>query len=126
MCGCHWFVHVLLGLVFGCTSFVARLPKQRECVRVLQCSAQMLMFLRAFAKLPQATGNYIIQGGSNMTGTNCDLFTHKSSRTYLNHLVSVFTHGTTRAPTGRIVVTCCLITFRKSLERIQALLKPDK
>jgi hypothetical protein len=28
-----------------------------------------------------------IQGGSNMTGTNCDLFTHKSSRSYLNHLV---------------------------------------
>jgi hypothetical protein len=26
----------------------------------------------------------IIQGGSNMTGTNCDLFTHKSSRSYLN------------------------------------------
>jgi hypothetical protein len=22
-----------------------------------------------------------------MTGTNCDLFTHKSSRSYLNHLV---------------------------------------
>ena len=30
-----------------------------------------------------------IQGGSNMTGTNCDLFTHKSSRSYLNHLVCV-------------------------------------
>ena len=30
---------------------------------------------------------YIVQGGSNMTGTNCDLFTHKSSRSYLNHLV---------------------------------------
>ena len=30
-------------------------------------------------------GRYI-QGGSNMTGTNCDLFTHKSSRSYLNHL----------------------------------------
>ena len=29
----------------------------------------------------------IIQGGLNMTGTNCDLFTHKSSRSYLNHLV---------------------------------------
>jgi hypothetical protein len=28
-----------------------------------------------------------IQGGSNMTGTNCDLFTHKSSRSYLNHLL---------------------------------------
>ena len=33
-----------------------------------------------------------------MTGTNCDLFTHKSSRSYLNHLVlwasSVFVHKT--------------------------------
>jgi hypothetical protein len=27
-----------------------------------------------------------VQGGSNMTGTNCDLFTHKSSWSYLNHL----------------------------------------
>jgi hypothetical protein len=30
-----------------------------------------------------------VKGGSNMTGTNCDLFTHKSSRSYLNHLVYV-------------------------------------
>ena len=30
-----------------------------------------------------------IKGGSNMTGTNCDLFTHKSSRSYLNHLVII-------------------------------------
>jgi hypothetical protein len=29
----------------------------------------------------------VVQGGSNMTGTNCDLFTHKSSRSYLTHLV---------------------------------------
>ena len=29
----------------------------------------------------------IIQGGSNMTGTNCALFTHNQSRSYLNHLV---------------------------------------
>jgi hypothetical protein len=28
-----------------------------------------------------------IQGGSDMTGTNCDLFTHNQSRSYLNHLV---------------------------------------
>jgi hypothetical protein len=28
-----------------------------------------------------------IQGGSNLTGTNCDLFTHNQSRSYLNHLV---------------------------------------
>jgi hypothetical protein len=25
-----------------------------------------------------------------MTGTNCDLFTHKSSRSYLNHLVHTY------------------------------------
>ena len=36
---------------------------------------------------PWANTNSVIQGGSNMTGTNCDLFTHKSSRSYLNHLV---------------------------------------
>jgi hypothetical protein len=30
---------------------------------------------------------YCDQGGSNMTGTNCDLFTHKSFRSYLNHLI---------------------------------------
>ena len=30
---------------------------------------------------------YLVQGGSNMTGTNCDLFTHNQSRSYLNHLV---------------------------------------
>jgi hypothetical protein len=27
-----------------------------------------------------------VQGGSDMTGTNCDLFTHNQSRSYLNHL----------------------------------------
>jgi hypothetical protein len=29
----------------------------------------------------------MLQGSTNMTGTNCDLFTHKSSRSYLNHVV---------------------------------------
>jgi hypothetical protein len=29
-----------------------------------------------------------------MTGTNCDLFTHKSSRSYLNHLVAAKNHST--------------------------------
>ena len=28
-----------------------------------------------------------VKGGLNMAGTNCDLFTHKMSRSYLNHLV---------------------------------------
>jgi hypothetical protein len=34
----------------------------------------------------------ILQVGSNMTGTNCDLFTHKSSRSYLSHLVYYILH----------------------------------
>ena len=37
--------------------------------------------------------SFIIQGGSNMSGTNCDLFRHKSSRSYLNHLVLPTAHA---------------------------------
>jgi len=33
------------------------------------------------------TTNVVIQGGSNMTGTDVARFTHKQSRSYLNHLV---------------------------------------
>jgi hypothetical protein len=33
-----------------------------------------------------------------MTGTNCDLFTHKSSRSYLNHLVYVYEYYRLRTP----------------------------
>jgi hypothetical protein len=40
-----------------------------------------------------ATQECIIQGGSNMTGTNCDLFTHNQSRSYLNHLALTVFHG---------------------------------
>ena len=32
-------------------------------------------------------GHAIVQGGSNMTGRNCDLFTHNQFRSHLNHLV---------------------------------------
>jgi hypothetical protein len=44
-----------------------------------------------------------VQGGSNMTGTNCDLFTHKQSRSYLNHLVLLrnFVHGTEKKKINR-------------------------
>ena len=38
-----------------------------------------------------------------MTGTNCDLFTHKSSRSYLNHLVFLLPSACNNsAPTARI------------------------
>jgi hypothetical protein len=44
-----------------------------------------------------------IQGGSNMTGKNCDLFTHNQSRSYLNHLVlSVFIQHTTNTQAGSL------------------------
>jgi hypothetical protein len=36
-----------------------------------------------------------------MTGTNCDLFTHNQSRSYLNHLVITFyfcTYGNVKMP----------------------------
>jgi hypothetical protein len=46
--------------------------------------------------------NAYVQGGSNMTGTNCDLFTHKQSRSYLNHLVvNPSPHATASKPKVR-------------------------
>jgi hypothetical protein len=48
----------------------------------------------------------IIQGGSNMTGTNCDLFTHNQSRSYLNHLVLSLT---------TLVLSACIQLPKKEL-----------
>jgi hypothetical protein len=42
-----------------------------------------------------------------MTGTNCDLFTHKSSRSYLNHLVYIIFR--TNRCTNDVTVTQVLI-----------------
>jgi hypothetical protein len=41
-----------------------------------------------------------------MTGTNCDLFTHKQSRSYLNHLVHI-----THSQTFKEIHTCLKINF---------------
>jgi hypothetical protein len=51
-----------------------------RCFHVTSCLA---------SKVAQKCNGIInkIQGGSYMTGTNCDLFTHNQSRSYLNHLV---------------------------------------
>jgi hypothetical protein len=35
-----------------------------------------------------------VQGGSNMTGTNCDLFAYNQYRSYLNHLVRGLRYST--------------------------------
>jgi hypothetical protein len=35
-----------------------------------------------------------VQRGSNITGTNCDLFTHNQSLSYLNHLVLYYWYRT--------------------------------
>jgi hypothetical protein len=45
------------------------------------------IFLRREVRLSSFLYFALLQGGSNIIGTNCDLFTHKSSRSYLNHLV---------------------------------------
>jgi hypothetical protein len=52
----------------------------------------------------------VLQGGSNMTGTNCDLFTYNQSRSYLNHLVYVFR---VRNPVSmhNIVLVCAEVQF---------------
>ena len=46
-----------------------------------------LWFIRMTLSLCLSLALCIVQGGSYMTGTNCDLFTHNQSRLYLNHLV---------------------------------------
>ena len=49
-----------------------------------------------------------------MTGTNCDLFTHKSSRSYLNHLV----HSLGRDALREGFDTTFTSSFRRSLVAI--------
>jgi hypothetical protein len=44
-----------------------------------------------------------------MTGTNSDLFTHKSSRSYLNHLVHRNWHLVDMF--GLIIVKCCYVLW---------------
>jgi hypothetical protein len=64
----------------------------------------------------------LVQGGSNMTGTNCDLFTRNQSRSYLNHLVYFaqqatyhFLHILTAWSIRRKSVDLCkLVTSRKN------------
>jgi hypothetical protein len=51
--------------------------KQTRKPRTLLCEIRSMILFGAVQ----------VQGGSNMTGTNCNLFTHKQSRSYLNHLV---------------------------------------
>jgi hypothetical protein len=51
------------------------------------CRAVSLISMPANCFQRMKEPHFFVQGGSNMTGTNCDLFTHKSSWSYLNHLV---------------------------------------
>jgi hypothetical protein len=52
-----------------------------------------MLFAYLITKATDTHTEYIIQGGSDMTGTDCDLFTHKLSRSYLNHLVLISSSG---------------------------------
>ena len=79
---CGWWVVVLVLEVTGLTA-----PPEdgTEVLNHVGGSNLMSAFLLIHCILLVSKD---IQGGSNMTGTNCDLFTHKQSRSYLNHLVS--------------------------------------
>jgi hypothetical protein len=75
---------------------VMRLNVTQTMWQVIYCRSNTLANLQTYyctkTKYSIRITSCHIQGGSNMTGTNCDLFTHKSSRSYLNHLViSVYT-----------------------------------
>jgi hypothetical protein len=57
-----------------------------------------------------------------MTGTNCDLFTHKSSRSYLNHLVfdilklcqnRAIEESSCRCGQLQLIHLCCLTSSKK-------------
>jgi hypothetical protein len=59
-----------------------------HCCCNYRLKAQWLLHIWQVPTFKQlCTWQHIVQGGSNMTGTNYDLFTHKQSRSYLNHLV---------------------------------------
>jgi hypothetical protein len=60
-------------------NFVTCMVTSIFCIRTLICRVTIVN--RRMKK------SSIVQGGSNMTGTNCDLFTHNQSWSYLNHLV---------------------------------------
>jgi hypothetical protein len=52
---------------------------------IKKCTSYLNAVCKFYCCITTYTKN--VQGGSNMTGTNCDLFTHKQSRSYVNHLV---------------------------------------
>jgi hypothetical protein len=68
-------------------------------LRVCVCVCVPALDIRHAKHIPSVHGHVVmcgqywltissqLEGGSNMTGTNCDLFTHNQSRSYLNHLV---------------------------------------
>jgi hypothetical protein len=60
---------------------------------------------------PEGAYYYKVQGGSNMTGTNCGLFTHNQSRSYLNHLVHQCYHGVITMEKLNVVVLKCIHTL---------------
>jgi hypothetical protein len=53
-----------------------------------------------------------LQGGSNMTGTNCDLFTHNQSRSYLNHLLLQLNNPVSLFPVIKVQDVVCSLAYR--------------
>jgi hypothetical protein len=70
---------------------------------------------RSTLKSENAMITLYIQGGSNMIGTNCDLFTHNQSRSYLNHLVGVGLDSSIKSKLGCLPKTSCKVHFEWKL-----------
>jgi hypothetical protein len=82
----------------GCRPRFFRLNPQHTriyCVNIPSLNLSQCMRLHGTPPFRQGEGEVrrrrrqgdVVRGGSYMTGTNSDLFTHKSSGSYLNHLV---------------------------------------
>jgi hypothetical protein len=79
--GTHW-TEGLVGPRRRCGSF----GRTSIAPTRIQTSDLSAVALSHYLRHPPIHVQPYIQGSSNMTGTNCDLFTHNQSRSYLNHL----------------------------------------
>ena len=78
------------------------------------CKSQRLTASLNDAQKHFCTVTTFVQGGSNMTGTNCDLFTHKSSRSYLNHLVHLCRK--TQPTQAALLLWCVGVHLRSNIQ----------
>jgi hypothetical protein len=96
-------LHFMTPLRITSLSYTPHVTSRMYTQSPLEFTLLVTIFLTLFLKVLNLRGKTLVslqvidssfllsflQGGSNMTRTNCGLFTHKSSRSYLNHLVQM-------------------------------------